>query len=378
MSLDVSTPAAEFNRSTMGVRSGTEGAMMSEDVYERLAAALDRLANGFPRTESNVELRILRRVFAAEEAQVAAVLTGRPTAASDVARVAHLDIGHVSEVLERLAGRRFIWKVRVGEGSGFRLAPFIVGFYENYLLSTEDAEFARLAEEYLSTGGAAGIMSAQPAIHRVVPARDAVEAEWVLPYDDVRRILESAGSFRLEPCVCRLQQDELGTRRCDFPLETCLWFAPSAAGDQSRAISRDQALAVLDDAERMGLVHTVSNFASGVGYVCNCCGCCCGLLRGINEWGIGHAVAPPNYLAEIDRGICRGCGTCQERCQVHAIEARDDGVRVVLPESCIGCGLCVSGCPSEAARLRRKPQDEIAAPPATRAEWERLRLEARG
>jgi hypothetical protein len=36
---------------------------MSGDVYERLTAALDGLANGFPRTRSNVELRILRHVF---------------------------------------------------------------------------------------------------------------------------------------------------------------------------------------------------------------------------------------------------------------------------------------------------------------------------
>ena len=36
---------------------------MSDDRYERLATALDGLANGFPRTPSNVELRILRSVF---------------------------------------------------------------------------------------------------------------------------------------------------------------------------------------------------------------------------------------------------------------------------------------------------------------------------
>ena len=51
---------------------------MSGDVYERLATALDGLANGFPRTESNVELRILRHVFTPDEAEVAAALTGRP------------------------------------------------------------------------------------------------------------------------------------------------------------------------------------------------------------------------------------------------------------------------------------------------------------
>ena len=41
---------------------------MSDEIYSRLADALDRLPNGFPRTESNVELRILRKIYSPEEA----------------------------------------------------------------------------------------------------------------------------------------------------------------------------------------------------------------------------------------------------------------------------------------------------------------------
>lgn len=199
----------------------------------------------------------------------------------------------------------------------------------------------------------------------------------MLPYDDVRALLGRANSFRVGTCICRLQQDELGTRRCDFPLEACLWFSSAQTGGEASGISHEEALAVLDEADRVGLVHTVSNVVSGIGYVCNCCGCC-GLLRGINEWGIGHSLAQANYFAEIDPLRCTACGTCQERCQLDAVALRDDGVRVVRRESCIGCGLCVTGCPAEAARLRRKPEDAIVAPPATRGAWERVRLKARG
>jgi hypothetical protein len=76
---------------------------MSGDVYERLAAALDGLANGFPRTKSNVELRILHHVFTAAEAEVVAALTGRPAVAAEVARRAALEPAHVTATLERLA-----------------------------------------------------------------------------------------------------------------------------------------------------------------------------------------------------------------------------------------------------------------------------------
>jgi electron transport complex protein RnfB len=350
---------------------------MSDDVYKHLATALDGLANGFPRSESAAELRILRSVFTPDEAEVAAALTGRPAAADEVARRAGLDATATQETLERLAQRDVIWTGAAGDGRGYRLAPFVVGFFEAHLLQTRDPEFARLVEEYLTGGGAVGIMSAQPAIHRVVPARGATETEWVLPYDDVRAILQNAASFRLEECVCRIQQDELGTRRCDFPLESCLWFSFAESGGTQNALSREQALAALDEAERIGLVHTVSNVASGIGYVCNCCGCCCGLLRGITDWGIEHSVAQANYYAEIDAGTCTACGTCEERCQVGAVTKAADGVRVVDRERCIGCGLCVTGCPDEAARLRRKPEEEIVRPPATFGAWERRRLKAR-
>ncbi len=49
---------------------------MTDDVYERLAKALDRLPNGFPRTPSNVEIRVLKKIFSREEAELAGQLSG--------------------------------------------------------------------------------------------------------------------------------------------------------------------------------------------------------------------------------------------------------------------------------------------------------------
>ena len=39
-----------------------------ENIYETLRARLDDLANGFPATESKVEIRLLKRLFTEEEA----------------------------------------------------------------------------------------------------------------------------------------------------------------------------------------------------------------------------------------------------------------------------------------------------------------------
>jgi electron transport complex protein RnfB len=48
------------------------------DVYEKLAQHLDSLPAGYPRTESGVEMRILKRLFSPEEAELATTLTMMP------------------------------------------------------------------------------------------------------------------------------------------------------------------------------------------------------------------------------------------------------------------------------------------------------------
>jgi electron transport complex protein RnfB len=48
---------------------------MSQDTYEQLAEALDRLPNGFPRTPSGVEIKLLKKIFSKDEAMVAGQLS---------------------------------------------------------------------------------------------------------------------------------------------------------------------------------------------------------------------------------------------------------------------------------------------------------------
>jgi Fe-S-cluster-containing hydrogenase component 2 len=62
---------------------------------------------------------------------------------------------------------------------------------------------------------------------------------------------------------------------------------------------------------------------------------------------------------------------------IHAV-SEDDGISVVDRGKCIGCGLCVTGCPNGEARLERKPDDEIVSPPMDFKTWEDQRLRSRG
>ena len=349
--------------------------MLSDLVYEQLAEALNKLPNGFPRTSSNVEIRILKKIFSPEEASLANRLTGSKETVDVIAKRVGLSTEETELRLVKMAKRGLLWSSREGGKLLFRLAPFVVGIYESQR-ENMDHELAHLVEDYLANGGAAGIMKPQPALHRVVPAQKAVKSEWILPYDDVKAILLNSKTFRLSDCICRVQQDFVG-RRCDFPLRTCLSFSSAERSPSEDDISKEEALAFLDKAEEIGLVHTVSNVMKGLGYVCNCCGCCCGILRGITDWGIENSVAHANYYAVINADECLNCGICRKRCQVHAISEKD-GVSVVDRKKCIGCGLCGTGCPNGVARLEKKPESEIVSPPTDFETWEHQRLHNRG
>lgn len=60
------------------------------DVYSSFAAALDRLPNGYPRTESGIELLILQKLFTPEEAALASLLTGEMQPVASLAALASM------------------------------------------------------------------------------------------------------------------------------------------------------------------------------------------------------------------------------------------------------------------------------------------------
>lgn len=357
---------------------------MANNVYDKLADALGKLPNGFPRTPSNVEIPLLQKLFSPEEAHLASQLGADLEPVDEISERIGIETEKVVAKLLRMAKRGLVWVEEPRGKPRFRLAPFIFGIFE-FQLKRMDHQLAHLVEDYMLDGGAAGIMGVEPAIHRVVPAKGTVKTEWILPYEDVQAILDSAKTFRVQDCVCRVQMDKLD-RRCKFPLKVCLNYSSKERPPSRRDITREEAMEILDKAEEVGLVHSVCNVREGGlwshdlgidGYICNCCGCCCALLRGITELGIENSVADSIYYAEINPEECLGCWTCIERCQVQAISEQGE-VAFVDRKRCIGCGLCVTGCPNEAAQLQRKPDTDIRQPPLDFSAWEKERRLNRG
>jgi len=353
---------------------------MSEEIYRKLAQRLDTIPNGFSATESGVELRILAKIFTPEEAALATVMRMTCESAADIGVRAGLDAKTAYRRLKKMTRKGQI-HIKKGEGEIlFGLMPFAVGFYEEQLPRL-DVELATLIEQYfLETQGGSNSHST-PAINRVAPVEEAIPADLeIYPYERATAMLEAAKSWGVRDCICRVQQKLVG-KGCEQPVENCVVFAPSAGvfdySKTDRAITKDEALRILREAEEAGLVHTAGNYRDDHHYICNCCTCCCGILRGVAEFGAPSAVAHSDFHAVVDADLCSGCEDCIERCQFDALAVPDDVCEVDYAR-CVGCGVCTIVCPTDALRLERRPEGKTLPLATDDNEWMVWRAEERG
>jgi electron transport complex protein RnfB len=347
--------------------------------YELLADALNKIPNGFPRTQSGVELRLLAKLFSEEDVALASTLTLEPRSLTEIAGQHQLS---EPEAKQRLIGmvKRGLIDIRREEGVGFafHLIPFVVGFYERQNAKI-DKEFAELFEQYYHESFHRTMLS-EPSVHRIIPLEKAIPVDIdVMPYEKASTYLDQARSWGVLDCICRVQKKLIG-QGCDHSVRNCLVFSPKpgafARSEEIETLTREEALEVLAQADREGLVHSVNNAQSEVYYVCNCCTCSCGVLRGMVEYGSQNSIARSDFYAKVEEEDCTGCESCLDRCQFHAMSMAE-GLCLVDRMACYGCGLCISACETGALSLVQKTPDERVEPPVDDAAWRKRRAEGR-
>lgn len=339
-------------------------------IYRLLQQHLDRQPVGFPATWSGTDLRLLRRMFTPDEAGVALQLSDQPLALTTIVErtAAEFPAEQTARLLDSMFAKGAIgWKERSGVGHWF-LLPLVIGMYEG-----QDGEltpdFVADAEAYMkSLSYGASLLAVSPPQMRTIPINQSIPVVHnVATYDQIRALVaEARGPFVVLPCICR-QRMALKSKPCrqTTRLETCLAFSDMAAmvrrRHHGRQVTREETLDILQRNEADGLVLQPAN-AQRPGFVCSCCGCCCGMLS--LQKMLPHPLDfwTSNFRAEIDRAICRSCGKCISRCQVGAVSVRrSKGGARIDPNRCIGCGLCVPTCPAHAVRLSKRVPEK--APP---------------
>lgn len=214
------------------------------------------------------------------------------------------------------------------------------------------------------------LVTTNPPMLRIVPAQKAVPKEVeLLPWEDIRQIIESAHSSTARECCCRTMVEA-----CDSPIDVCIQFDGRADYAVNRgaaaAITVEDVKARAELAEEAGLVPMVANISSmkALEYLCYCCGCCCVIIEPLKNSSyadLAKGLAKSRFEAIVEPEPCTGCQKCVKRCHFDAIrmEKVPDTKRqkaVVDPEKCWGCGACVLTCKPEAITLKLvRPADYI-------------------
>jgi electron transport complex protein RnfB len=344
---------------------------VNDDVYKRLREFFHNLPGGYPETESGVEIKILEKLFTPEEAEMAMSLTMLPEPASAIAARRGMEESVAAELLESMAGKGLIFRIRIGKDAYYMANMFAIGVYE-FNVNTMDREFAEMMEEYRPDF--LRFMGSIPTKQlRVVPIGAVVDTTpSVASYDKIRELVKEKEVAAVAPCICRREKGLLGNE-CSRPIETCLTFGAGAQyyieNGIGHEITVEEALRVLDLAEESGLVLMPTN-ALDIMNICCCCKCCCGVLAMLSTLERPADAVQSSFQARIDPDLCVACGTCVERCQIDAIIEGDE-FNEIDTARCIGCGLCVPTCPEEALSLVEKTG--VVSPAANISEmWMRM------
>ncbi len=352
--------------------------LMQTNPYKQLAERLDALPNGYPPAIDGIELRVLEKLFSTQEAALAAQLLVSFESVEMVAERIGGDPGELRRQLKSMSRRGLIEAARSETGLIYRLLPFVVGIYEMQV-NNMDVELASLIETYFGQAFSE-TLKVQPQVHRVIPIGESVKNNMeVHPFESASDLVSSAQAWGVLDCICRKQKALIG-QACGHPIDVCMILdSRPGAFDRNttiRALTQTEALGVLRRAADAGLVHSVSNNQMGVHYICNCCTCSCGILRGMATLGIANVIARSAFVNQIDEETCSACGVCIDNCQFEALSM--DNLAVVDAKRCVGCGVCVLSCPSDAMGLVRRTEEEIMPIPETYEDWGAKRTMARG
>ena len=153
-------------------------AMTVDDVYIRLREFIERLPSGLPRTESGAELKLLHKLFSPEEAEMAmqlAALSG--TGAGHRQSAVGMDEKEAAEMLESMARKGLVLRVRGGKERFYLALHFAVGIYEFHVRSIDEEMAGMMDEMFKAEEETPVFRDTVMEQFRVVPVNSAIDAD---------------------------------------------------------------------------------------------------------------------------------------------------------------------------------------------------------
>ncbi|NHI94758.1 MAG: 4Fe-4S dicluster domain-containing protein [Candidatus Lokiarchaeota archaeon] len=371
--------------------------MTEFNVYEGLRLVINKWPIRTPKSKNLTKL--LQLIFTPEEAEIMSFfeqpMVDQVPEGKFIKRVKSKTDKYTDEqiinILDGLARRCFVTRQSKVTDTGklkvkYSIWPMVIGIFEWFFskAAMEDDTYSeetikkvsKLFEKYFYEGFIWEVGPSNYPWARILPAHQAnkiveinqklnIDKPIVLPFEQVKNAVEKAKKIAIIKCACRTE-GKYKDNVCDKPIDICMVLDDSSGFEYADMVVKnpttEEALELLKQAEKKGLVHCTSN-SQQMNFICNCCYCHCGILRGFTEMGNPRAFMKSNYLAEFNENECQECFRCIEICPTKAIKhimkhEKDNARWEIEFDKCIGCGLCASNCPTKRIDLK-KVRNEI-------------------
>lgn len=283
-------------------------------------------------TVSDPEYKILEPVVTDEMAEVALHLEFRnPLTAAEVADKCGKTVSETGKLLWDLSLAGVCFVNEVDGADKYWHDTWVPGIMEMMVNNKENVrkhpQIAEAFEEYGRARGpaTAGNFPVGIGLMRVIPIEKAIDGESRrASYEEVSKYLNENDIFSVSDCSCRTAREIMGEGCGHLKEDMCIQMGHAAEyyirTGRGRKITREEALEIIHRAEENGLVHQIPNTdGSGKTHaICNCCGCSCLALRSA-EMYLNPDMVRSNYVSQVDKNKCVGCGECVEACQVNAL-----------------------------------------------------------
>jgi ferredoxin len=338
--------------------------------YSKMVERLNRFPQGAPPSE--LLNGILKILISEREADLVSLLPIKPFTAAKAAKIWKMNYPDAQKALDGLASRALLVDADRDGTTVYTLPPPMAGFFEFSLMRVrKDIDQKALSElfyQYLNveedfirelfTQGETQL--GRTFVHE--PGLPADDVLYVLDYERASEVVKTASHRAVGMCYCRHKMLHM-ERACDAPMDICMTFNTAAASlsrhGHARPVDVSEGLDLLQKAYDHNLVQFGENVRQRVGFICNCCGCCCDAMIAARRFAVLNPVHTTNFIPEIETTDCIGCGKCADVCPVEAmtlVSANDPNrpkrKNAKLDESiCLGCGLCARACIKECIRL---------------------------
>ena len=306
------------------------------EVRENLIKLCEKINDGhYKITPDCAEYRVFEKWITDEQIAVMMALTSmKPAFVPMIAYKAGLSIQRTREVLHEITDIGLVVQVIVPKVGLeiYLLPPYTPGIFEFLLINEKfciaHPEIAYAFHQHATdsqiehapnTPMGAGIMRVIPVVSAIPADATSIDNERCSKY-----IEDNDGHLSVTPCQCRRVRRMMGEGSGDLDEGLCIFMGHVADmfnhTGKGRPVSVQEAKDLVKLADERGCVHQITTLHQGETFaICNCQPESC-LALGVTQYFNTPGTSKSNYVAEIDREKCVGCGQCTDHCANNAIQ----------------------------------------------------------